>query len=150
MTERREKATEEAWATVEAELSSLHQQVVGVTSLTKRASDEAGRRRTLQREHSLMLEDLRVRANRALDTICKESIARPYEADDAGYLRFFTQVVTRLEGGAARARRLIMEKIRDILGCAFSHVFSHLLRSDPDFDFNSTIAPVPRAIMWIT
>ena len=85
-----EKASEEARATAEAELSSLHQQVAGVTSLMEKASDEAGHRRTLQHERSLMLEYLRVRANQALDTICNEIIARSYEADDVRYLYFFT------------------------------------------------------------
>ena len=76
-------------------------------SFVKKAIDEANRRRTMQRERSLMLEDLRVRANRALDTICEESISRPHEADDVGYLHFFTQVVTCLEDRATRARQLV-------------------------------------------
>ena len=76
----------------------------------ERASDEVGHRRMLQRECSLMFEELRVSANRAISTICDKSISRPYEADDAGYLRFFTQVMTCLEGRAAKACELIEEK----------------------------------------
>ena len=111
-------------------------------SLVERALDEADRRQTLQRERSLMFDDLGVRANRALSTICDESISRPYEADDVGYLRFCTQVVTCLEGGAVRACQLVEEKSRDLLGRAISRVFSHLLSLDPDFDFSAVIAPV--------
>ena len=90
-------AAKEARASAQAELSSLQQQVAGVMSLVEKATDEAIHRRTMQRDHSLMLEDLRVRANWALDTICEESVSRPHEDDDAGYLHFFTQIVTRLE-----------------------------------------------------
>lgn len=42
--EQREKAAEAARVTAEAELSSLHQQVEGVTSLVERTSDEVCRR----------------------------------------------------------------------------------------------------------
>ena len=29
---------------------------------------------------------------------------------------------------------------------AFSHVFSHLLNADPNFDFDAAIAPVPTVV----
>ena len=93
-----------------------------------------------------MLQDLRVRANRALETICEESIPHPYEDDDASHLCFFTQIVTRLDDRAARARQLVEERSRGLLGRAFSRVFSHLLNLDPHFDFNAAIAPEPRVI----
>ena len=44
----------------------------------------------LQRECSLMVEALRLRANWALRNICNEIISRPHEADDADYLSFIT------------------------------------------------------------
>ena len=90
-----------------------------------------------------MLDDLRAKSNPALDTFCKENVARPHESDDAGYLHFFTQVMTCLEIKAMRVRQLIEEKSRDLLGRAFSRVFSYLLNRDPDFDFNAMIAPLP-------
>src|SRR5215216_5612997 len=45
-----------------------------------------------------------------------------------------------------RARELIEERSRDLLGRAFSHVFSHLLNMNPHFDFDAVIAPVPGVI----
>jgi hypothetical protein len=101
-----------------------------------------------------MLEDLRARANRALGTICEENIPRPHEDDDAGYLHFFSQVVIRLEDRASRARQLVEERSRDLLGRVFSCVFSHLLSLDPHFDFDAVIAPVPEVtqdvlVKWV-
>jgi hypothetical protein len=90
-----------------------------------------------------MLEDLRTRANWALGSICEESAPRPRKVDDAGNLHFFTQVVACLEDRAARARELIEERSRELLGRTFSCVFSHLFCLDPHFDFDAVIAPVP-------
>ena len=73
-----------------------------------------------------MLQDLRVRANRALSTICEESAPHPREEDYASHLCFFTEIVMRLEDRAARARELVEEGSRGLLGRAFSRVFSHL------------------------
>ena len=39
----------------------------------------------------------RVRSNRALSTICEESVTHPREEDYASHLRFYTKVMTRLE-----------------------------------------------------
>ena len=94
----------------------------------------------------MMFEDLRLRANQALSSICEENVPSPLVADDAGYLNFFTKVVSCLEGGAGKARRLVEERSHDLLARAFSLVFSHLLCSDPDFDFEAAIAPIPGAI----
>ena len=93
-----------------------------------------------------MLKDLMTRANRALDTICKGNVAHPLESDDAGYLHFFTQVMTCLESKATRARQLVEEKSRDLLGRAFSCIFSYILNRDPDFHFNTAIAPLPGVV----
>ena len=98
----------------------------------------------LRHERSLMLGDLSIRANRALHTICKGNVARPYEADNDGYLLFFTQVVACLEGRAARACQLVEEKSRDLLGRTFSCIFIYLLSLNPYFNFNAAIAPVTR------
>ena len=38
------------------------------------------------------------------------------------------------------------ERGRGLLERAFSHVFSHLLNADPNFDFDATVAPVPTAV----
>jgi hypothetical protein len=93
-----------------------------------------------------MFQDLEHRASRALSNLCDVSVASPLAADDAGYLGFFTRVVERLEGGAARARQLVEEKSRHLLAHAVSRIFSHLLRSDPHFDFGALTAPVPEVI----
>ena len=45
-----------------------------------------------------------------------------------------------MKGGLAE------EKSRDLLARASSHVFRHLLRFDPNFDFDSVIAPMPEVI----
>jgi hypothetical protein len=97
----------------------------------------------MQRERASMLEDLKTRANRALDSICEESVPRPREDDDAGNLHFFTQVMACLEDKAMRARQLVEERSRELLGRAFSRVFSYLFSLDPHFDFDAAIAPVP-------
>lgn len=142
--ERCEKAAEEARASAQAEMFSLQQLVAGVTSLLEKATNDMSRHRTMEWEYSLMLEDLWVRANRALDTVYKESVARPHAADDTGCLHFFTQVVTLLEDRTMQARQLVEEKSRGLLGRVFSRVFSYLLSLDPDYDSNAAIAPVPR------
>ena len=64
--------------------------------------------------------------------------------DYASHLTFFTDVVTRLETRSDRARRLVEERRRGLLGRAFSRVFSHLRNTFPNFD--AAIAPVPQAI----
>ena len=70
----REVAAREAQASTQAELSLLQKQIADAESLVGRAVDEARRRRTMQHERSSMLEDLRARANRALDMIYEESV----------------------------------------------------------------------------
>jgi hypothetical protein len=66
--------------------------------------------------------------------------------DDAGYLAFFTKVIERLEEGAKKVGQLVEEESRDLLARATMRVFSHLLRSDPCFDFEAVIAPIPEVI----
>ena len=93
-----------------------------------------------------MLQDLRNRANTALGYICDENAPTPHSSDYASQLTFFTEVVTHLEAQSARARQLVEERGRGLLQRAFSHVFSHLLNADPNFDFDAAIAPVPIAV----
>ena len=93
-----------------------------------------------------MLQDLRNRANAALGNICNENALHPHVNNYASNLRFFTDVVTRLENHFERAHQLVEERIRSLLGHVFSHVFSHLQNTNPDFDFDTVIAPVPEAI----
>ena len=70
-------SSEFALASVRAELSSLQQQIKDTTALAERTAGEANRHQTLQREHTLMLQGLRLRANSALGTICDESAPHP-------------------------------------------------------------------------
>ena len=112
----------------------------------QQSREEALHRQTLLREHIPMLRDLRTRANQALGAICDEHAPQPHAEDYANHLRFFTDVVTRLENRAERARELVDEKSRGLLGRAFSRVFSHLLNTNPDFNFDAAIAPVPEVI----
>ena len=93
-----------------------------------------------------MLQALRVRENRALGTICEEHVPHPRVEDYASHLQFFTDVVMHLENRSERARQLVEERSRSLLGRAFSRVFSHLQNADPHFDFHAVIAPVPEAI----
>ena len=96
--------------------------------------------------HAPMLEDLRNRANTALGFICDENAPLPHSNDYASHLTFFTNMVTRLEARSNRARQLVEERSRSLLGRAFSRVFSLLRNIDPNFDFDATIAPLPEAI----
>ena len=77
-----------------------------------------------------------------MGSICEENVPHPRVEDYASHLRFFTEIVTRLEDQAARARGLVEERSRGLLGRAFPHVFSHLQDRDPHFDFDAVIAPV--------
>ena len=89
--------------------------------------------------HDPMLQQLRNRANTALGNICDEDAPHPHMTNYASHLHFFTDVVTRLENRSERARQLVEERIRDLLGRAFSRIFSHLQNIDPLFDFDATI-----------
>lgn len=51
-----------------------------------------------------------------------------------------------LEEGTNKVGALVEEGSRDLLARASTSVFSHLLCSDPDFDFEVMIAPVPEVI----
>ena len=93
-----------------------------------------------------MLRDLRTRANQALGAICDEHAPHPHTEDYASHLRFFTDVMTRLENWAERACKLVEEKSRGLLGRMFSRIFSHLQNINPHFDFDAAIASVPEVI----
>ena len=103
----------------------------------------------LQCKHALMLEDIRIKANRALGTICDESAPHPHENDYTNHLSFFINIVTRLEDRAVRGRKFVAERSQSFLGRAFSCVFSHLLNRDPHFDFNVVLASCPQ-LFWTT
>ena len=72
-----------------------------------------------------------------------DSSPHSLEGDYASHLRFFIDVVTRLEYRVMRARELVDEKRHGLLGRAFSRVFSLLQNADPNFDFNTAIAQCP-------
>ena len=76
----------------------------------------------------------------------KSGYPHSHVEDYASHLRFFTDVVTRLEDRAEGTHELMDKKSRGLLGRAFSCVFSHLYNNDPHFNFDAGIAPVPRAI----
>ena len=94
-----------------------------------------------------MLQSLRIRANAVLGNICDKHAPHPHANDYASHLCFFADVVTRLENRPERARELVEERSRGLLGRAFSCVFSHLQNTYPDFDFAAAIAPIPKAIL---
>nr|XP_020164068.1 paramyosin-like [Aegilops tauschii subsp. strangulata] len=151
--EQREKATAAALISMQGELASaraellpLQRRVTNAESFAQQSREEALRRQTLQREHTPMLWDLRTRANQVLGAICDEHAPHPHAEDYANHLRFFTDVVTRLENRAGRARELVEEKSQGLLGHMFSRVFSHLQNINPYFDFDAAIAPVPEVI----
>ena len=133
-------------ASAHAELLPLQQRVTAAESIAQQSREEAIHQQTLQREHTPMLQDLRTRANQALGTICDEHAPHPHPKDHASHLRFFTDVVTRMENQAERAGELVEEKSRGLLARAFSCIFSHLRNINPNFDFDAAIAPVPEVI----
>ena len=96
--------------------------------------------------HGPILQDLRNRANATLCNICNENAPHPHVTNYASHLRFFTDVVTHLENRSKRAQQLVEERSCSLLVHAFSRVFSHLQNANPDFDFDTAIAPVPGAI----
>ena len=133
-------------ASARAELLSLQKRVDDAETVARQNREEVLQRRTLEREHVPMLQDLWNRANTALGHICDENAPHLHSSDYASHLTFFTDVVTRLEAWSDRARRLVEERSRGLLGRAFSRVFSHLRNTFPDFDFDAAISPVPRAV----
>ena len=133
-------------ASARVELRSLRRRVDDAEAVARQNTEEVLQRRTLEREHAPMLQDLRNRANIALGHICDVEAPAPHSNDYASHLTFFTEVVTRLEARSARARQLVEERGRGLLERAFSRVFSHLLNADPNFDFDAAIAPVPTAV----
>ena len=126
-----------------AELLSLQKWVDNAEAVARLNREEVLQRRTLERVHAPMLQDLKIRANTAMGYICVENAPHPHTNDYASHLRFFADVVTRLESRSERARQLVEERSRGLLGRAFSRVFSHLRNTFPDFDFDAAIAPVP-------
>lgn len=85
----------------------------------------------------------RAKGSPCLELHLRESISSPLVPDDVGYLAFFTRTVERLEGGAEKVGKLVEEESHDLLTQASTCIFSHLLHSDPDFNFKAVIAPHP-------
>ena len=131
--ELREEAAAAALVSAQAELASaraellpLQRRVADAESIAQQNREEVLQRRTLERVHAPMLQGLRNRANIALGHICDENAPHPHADDYASHLCFFTDVVTRLENRSERARQLVEERSRSLLGRMFSRVFSHL------------------------
>ena len=55
-------------------------------------------------------------------------------------------MVTHLENRSERAHQLVEERGPGLHAWAFSRAFSHLQNTDPLFDFDAAIGPVPEAI----
>nr|XP_020154695.1 golgin subfamily A member 6-like protein 2 [Aegilops tauschii subsp. strangulata] len=142
----RSRLDEAELASARAELLPLQQRVADVESIARQDREEVLQRQTLERVHAPMLEGLRNRANAALGHIYDENAPHPRTTDYASHLRFFIDVVTRLENHSERARQLAEERSRVLLRRAFSRVFSHLQNTYPNFNFDTAIAPVPEAI----
>ncbi|KAE8787271.1 hypothetical protein D1007_38896 [Hordeum vulgare] len=81
-----------------------------------------------------------------MSDICGKGVSGPLIPDDSRYLGFFYRFMEHLEVGAEKALGLAEEKSLDLLGQGASDVFSHLLRLDPDFDFDAMLDPVPETI----
>jgi hypothetical protein len=120
--------------------------VSDVSTIVEQARLEADRVWGRQHERAKMFRSLELRAHGALATICKERLEGPHETHDASYLDFFTKLVERLEAGAKRVNGIIEDECRDLLFQAATRIFSHLLRTDPNFDFDRVIAPVPEEL----
>ena len=112
--ERREEAAASTLASAQAELASaraellpLQQWVADAESVVRQNMEEVLQRRTLERVHAPMLQDLRNRANTALGFICDENAPHPHTNDYASHLLFFADMVTRLENRSERARQLL-------------------------------------------
>ena len=91
-------------ASARAELLFLQKRVADAESIARQNREEVLQRQTLEREHAPMLQDLRVRANAALGHVWDENALYPHSNDYASHLRFFGDVVTRLEARSDRAR----------------------------------------------
>nr|XP_020159880.1 hyaluronan-mediated motility receptor-like [Aegilops tauschii subsp. strangulata] len=97
-------------ASARAKLLPLQQRVANAECIAQQNREEVLQRRTLERVHAPMLQDLRNRANAALGHICDENAPHPHANDYASNLRFFTDVVMRLEHRSKRARQLVKER----------------------------------------
>ena len=82
--EQREKAaaavltsTQAELASARAELLSLQQRVANTESFTQQSKEEVLQRRTLERVHAPMLQDLRHKANITLGHICYDNAPHP-------------------------------------------------------------------------
>ena len=102
--ERRTEATAAALVTAQSDLASARtelrsrrRRVDDAEAVVRENTEEVLQRRTLEREHAPMLQDLRNRANIALGHICDVEAPTPHSNDYASHLTFFTEVVTRLE-----------------------------------------------------
>ena len=80
-----------------------------------------------------------------MGAICDESAPHPHESNYASHLNLFTNIVTRLEDQATKARQLVEERSRGLLGHALSRIFSNFVNLGSYFDFSIVLAPVPAA-----
>ncbi|KAE8777577.1 hypothetical protein D1007_49648 [Hordeum vulgare] len=92
-----------------------------------------------------MFQGLKRRARPAPGLISRGSVSSPVVPDKVGYLDFFTKVVERLEAGAREVGALIEDENNDLLSQSLPRVFSNLFHTDPHFNFEAAMAPIPEA-----
>ena len=124
-------------------MSRFYQRVEDISASAALSPAEAAHARGMRRVRSEMLTALGNRANGALRELLGSGVDDPLAVDDACYLRFFSEVVARLEGQVTMARQLVEEQSRDVLRRAVTCIFRTLLRLDPRSDFRALLEPVP-------
>ena len=144
--EHRGQASEKARVAARAELSRFYQRVEDISASAALSPAEAAHAHGMRRVRSEMLTALGNRANGALHELLGSGVDDPLTADDACYLKFFSEVVDRLEGQVTMARQLVEEQSRDILRRAVMRIFGNLLRLDPRSDFRALLEPVPDVV----
>ncbi|KAE8784128.1 hypothetical protein D1007_42344 [Hordeum vulgare] len=109
----------------------------------ERPTNEEREPRGLQLLCSKMFPGLERQAWRSLGFSCTGSVCSPLVPTATSYVDFFTKVVEQLEAGTQLVGALIEEEIRDRLSQALKRVFSKIFHTDPHFDFEAVIGPVP-------
>ena len=144
--ERREQASEKARVAARAELSRFYQRVEDISASAALSPAEAAHAHGMRRVRSEMLTALGNRANGALRELLGSGVDDPLTADDACYLKFFSEVVDRLKGQVTMAQQLVEEQSHDVLRCAVTRIFGNLLRLNSRSNFRALLEPVPNVV----
>lgn len=116
----------------------------GVSDVVEKAKEARVQEMGRQHECAKMFQALMARARTAVSRFTNERAAGPLEGNDASYMVFFDRLVGQLEGAAAKMDERVEPDCRDLLRLAGTHFFSHLRRTDEDFDFARVVLPVPK------